>query len=131
MGRVIERVDDRNRVARRTLVRRIIYIIAIVLIDYRRSDTEGVKHVIRIIPPDRLVHSIIDDLEKIRILGWQRVELVDICPMTVVIGISVPSTRLKGSEDPLQAEEQLEIVKPLQAVGVTNAVITGPLLRIR
>src|SRR5436190_22100905 len=112
MGRDIEKVNDRNRVARRTLVRRIIYIIAIVVIDYRRSDAEGVKHVIRIIPPNRLVHGIIDDLEKVRILGWQRVELVGICPMTVVIGIILPSTRSKGSEDPLQAEEQLKIVKP-------------------
>ncbi len=50
-------------------------IIGVVLIDYRRSDSERVTHVIGIVNANRLVHGIVDDLEKVRVVvGWQRVE---------------------------------------------------------
>ena len=52
---------------------RIIQIIGVVLIDQRRSDSERVTHVIGIVNANRLVHGIVDDLEKVRV-GWQRVE---------------------------------------------------------
>jgi hypothetical protein len=46
-------------------------IIGVVLIDYRRSDSERVTHVIGIAPANRLVRGIIDDLEKVRVrVGW-------------------------------------------------------------
>ena len=48
-------------------------IIGVVLIDQRRSDIERVTHVIGIVNANRLVHGIVDDLEKVRV-GWQRVE---------------------------------------------------------
>ena len=52
---------------------RIIQIIGVVLIDYRRSDSERVTHVIRIDNANRLVHGIVDDLEKVRVVvNWQR-----------------------------------------------------------
>ena len=50
---------------------RIIQIIGVVLIDQRRSDIERVTHVIGIVNANRLVHGIVDDLEKVRV-GWQR-----------------------------------------------------------
>ena len=36
--------------------------------------------------------GIVDDLEKVRVVGWQRVECVDIFPMTVIVGVSEAST---------------------------------------
>ena len=56
---------------------RIKQIIGVVLIDQRRSDIERVTHVIGIGNATiRLVHGIVDDLEKVRVAGWQRVERV-------------------------------------------------------
>ena len=46
---------------------RIIQIIGVVLIDQRRSDIERVTHVIGIGNANRLVHGIVDDLEKVRV----------------------------------------------------------------
>ncbi len=54
---------------------RIIQIIAVVLIDQCRSDIERVLDAIGIVNANRLVHGIVDDLEKVRV-GWQRVDVV-------------------------------------------------------
>ena len=67
-------VDDRNRVAVDGVAWvvgiRIIQIIGVVLIDQRRSDSERVTHVIEIGNATiRLVHGIVDDLEKVRVVA--------------------------------------------------------------
>src|SRR5262245_17534323 len=102
------------------------YIIGVVLIDYRRSDGERVTHVIGISDAKRRVHGIVNDLEKVRVrVGWQRVKRMDIFPMAVIVGISPPITRTsKMTRDPIHAKQILEVVTPLLAVGVAYTVIT-------
>src|SRR5439155_10729211 len=129
-------VDDRNSVAIVAVVRRvgvrIIQIIGVVLINDRRSDIERVPHVIDINNATiRRGHGIVDDLEKVRVVGWQRVELVEISPMTVIVGISEASTGREGSVYPYQAKELSDVGMPLLAEGVTYTVITGPKPGIR
>ena len=95
------------------------------MIDQRGSDSEGVPHVIRIGNANRLIHGIVDDLEKVRVVGWQRVEGVDISPMAVIVGINQASTGYKISVYPDQAKSLGEFSMPLQAPGVTLTGMTG------
>ena len=70
---------------------------------------------------NRLVHGILENLEKVRV-GWQRGDRVVIFPMTVIVGISVASTGCPGSGYPGQAKLRADVATPIQAVLVTVTV---------
>ena len=74
--------------------------------------------------PIRLLHGIVDDLEKVRV-GWQLAEVVEISPMTVIVGISEAITGYEVSVFPHQAKFLADLGMPLLAVSVTLTVMTG------
>src|SRR5262245_49051159 len=87
---VAEGVNDCNGVAQVAVVWRvgirIIQIIGIVLVDQRRSDSEdgfGIRRHATV----RLFHGIVDDLEKVW-ASWPVVEVVNVSPTAVIVGIS-------------------------------------------